>query len=70
MLLRRLLWCVLIVSPFSPGIFGQVASQVCPRAAAGSIVPEPHSFDDPQGLESIVSGFVVLGTRYSIRKTS
>lgn len=69
MLLRRLLWCVLIVCQFSPGIFGQVASQVCPRAAAGSIVPEPEDLRSKDGVLAVnlvYRSFVDAGgqTRY------
>jgi FtsP/CotA-like multicopper oxidase with cupredoxin domain len=53
MLLRRLLWYVLIVSQFSPGIFGQVASQVCARDAAGSVVPEPKDLRSKNGVLAV-----------------
>ncbi len=69
MLLRRLLWCVLVVSQFSPGIFGQVASQVCPRPAAGSTVPEPEDLRSKHGVlavDLVYRSFVDAGgqTRY------
>jgi len=53
MLLRRLLWCVLIVSQISPGTFGQVASQVCARDAAGSVVPEPADLRSKDGVLAV-----------------
>lgn len=69
MSLRRLLWFVLIVSQFSPCIFGQVASQVCPRAAAGSKVPEPEDLRSKDGVlavDLVYRSFVDPGgqTRY------
>ncbi len=53
MLLWRLLWCLIIVSQFSPGIFGQVAFQVCARADAGSIVPEPVDLRSKDGVLAV-----------------
>jgi FtsP/CotA-like multicopper oxidase with cupredoxin domain len=53
MTLSRVLRCVLVVFLFSPCLLAQVAPEVCPRAAAGSVVAEPEDLRSKDGVLKI-----------------
>ena len=53
MTLSRVLRCVLTVFLLSPCLLAQVAPEVCPRAAAGSVVPEPEDLRSKDGVLKI-----------------